>query len=71
MKLITDTFADHESASVQHTLYAAGEAVIAECEHVEQIRLTMPNRHYLLVNTEPLGSTIGTRFFARLTSRTG
>jgi urate oxidase len=55
MKLITDTFADHESASVQHTLYAAGDAVIAECEHIEQIRLTMPNRHYLLVNTEPLG----------------
>jgi len=55
MKLITDTFAGHESASVQHTLYASGEAVLAQCEHIENIRLTMPNRHYLLVNTEPLG----------------
>lgn len=55
MKSIIDTFAEHESASVQHTLYAAGEAVLAQCEHVENIRLTMPNRHYLLVNTEPLG----------------
>jgi urate oxidase len=55
MKLITDTFAEHESASVQHTLYAAGEAVLAQCEHIENIRLTMPNRHYLLVNTEPFG----------------
>ena len=55
MKLITDTFAEQESASVQHTLYAAGEAVLARCEHIENIRLTMPNRHYLLVNTEPFG----------------
>jgi urate oxidase len=55
MKLITDAFAEHESASVQHTLYACGEAVIAQCDHIENIRLTMPNRHYLLVNTEPLG----------------
>jgi urate oxidase len=55
MKLITDTFAEHDSASVQHTLYAAGEAVIAHCDHIQNIRLVMPNRHYLLVNTEPLG----------------
>ncbi len=55
MKLITDTFAEHESASVQHTLYAIGEAVLAQCEHIESIRLTMPNKHYLPVNLEPFG----------------
>jgi urate oxidase len=47
MKLIVDTFAEHDSKSVQHTLYAVGEAVLAQCEHIENIRLTMPNKHYL------------------------
>jgi len=49
MKLITDTFAEHDSKSVQHTLYAVGEAVLAQCEHINQIHLTMPNKHYLPV----------------------
>jgi len=49
IKLMTDTFAEHESKSVQHTLYAMGETVLAQCEHVAEIRLTMPNKHYLPV----------------------
>jgi len=47
MKLITDTFAGHASKSVQHTLYAIGEAVLGRFENIERIRLTMPNKHYL------------------------
>jgi urate oxidase len=47
MKLITDTFAAHASKSVQHTLYAIGEAVLANFQSIERIRLTMPNKHYL------------------------
>jgi urate oxidase len=46
MKLIIDTFAGHASKSVQHTLYAIGEAVLGRFE-IEQIHLTMPNKHYL------------------------
>jgi urate oxidase len=46
MKRITETFAAHASKSVQHTLYAVGEAVLEEFD-IEQIRLTMPNKHYL------------------------
>ena len=49
MKLLVETFAEHRSKSVQHTLYAMGEAVLAECEQVAEIRLRMPNRHYLPV----------------------
>ena len=47
MKTITDTFAAHESKSVQHTLYAIGEAVLSQFEEIGRIRLTMPNKHYL------------------------
>ena len=46
MKLITETFAGHASKSVQHTLYAIGEAVLERFE-IERIHLTMPNKHYL------------------------
>jgi urate oxidase len=46
MKTITDTFAAHSSKSVQHTLYAIGEAVLEQFE-IESIRLVMPNKHYL------------------------
>ena len=47
MKLITETFAGHASKSVQHTLYAIGQAVLERHTDIERIRLTMPNKHYL------------------------
>jgi urate oxidase len=47
MKIITETFAAHDSKSVQHTLYAIGESVLETFPSIERIRLTMPNKHYL------------------------
>jgi urate oxidase len=47
MKTITDTFGGHQSKSVQHTLYAIGEAVFKQFRGIERIKLTMPNKHYL------------------------
>ena len=54
-RTLLETFAHHDSKSVQHTLYAMGEAVIARCEQVEEISITMPNKHHLLVDLSPLG----------------
>lgn len=54
MKLITGTFAEHDSKSVQHTLHAMGEAVLARCGHIDRIHLTMPNKHYLPVNSNDI-----------------
>ena len=45
----------HKSLGVQHTLHAMGEAALACCPAVEEITLTMPNRHRLLVNLQPFG----------------
>ena len=50
-----DTFAAHQSRSVQHTLYAMAQAALAACADVEAITLTMPNRHHLLVDLKPFG----------------
>jgi urate oxidase len=48
-------FAEHQSRSVQHTLYAMGEAVLAAVPEVTDIRLTMPNLHCLLVDLSRFG----------------
>ena len=49
------TFADHQSLSVQHTLYAMGEAVLAKFAAVKEITLKMPNKHHILFNLEQFG----------------
>ncbi len=49
------SFSAHESRSVQHTLYAMGEGVLREFTFIDEIRLTMPNKHCIPVNLEPLG----------------
>jgi urate oxidase len=52
---LIDTFASHTSLSVQHTLYAMGQAALATCADLDQITLTLPNRHHLLVDLQPFG----------------
>jgi urate oxidase len=52
---LVETFARHESESVQHTLYAMGEAVFAKHPQVVEIRLSLPNKHHLPVNLTPFG----------------
>ncbi len=54
-KTLLDTFAEHNSLSVQHTLYAMGETVLKVHEDVTEIRLSMPNKHCLLVDLKPFG----------------
>jgi len=52
---ILETFAKHDSLSVQHTLYAMGESALAACADVSEISMTMPNKHCLLVDLSPFG----------------
>jgi urate oxidase len=52
-QMLLDTFADHDSQSLQHTLYAMGEAVLNNVESVTEINLSLPNKHYNLVNLAP------------------
>jgi urate oxidase len=54
-EIMLSVFAPHESKSVQHTLYAMGEAVLAGVAEVEEIELTMPNLHCLLVDLSRFG----------------
>jgi urate oxidase len=52
---LLETFASHDSRSVQHTLYAMAEAALDACRDVDEISLTLPNRHHLLVDLTPFG----------------
>jgi urate oxidase len=52
---LLEAFAGHDSRSLQHTLYAMGEAVLAGFPEVEEIALVLPNRHYLPVDLSPFG----------------
>lgn len=53
-RLLLDTFAKHDSRSVQHTLYAMGEAAL-EVPDVEEIHIAMPNLHHIPVDLTPFG----------------
>jgi urate oxidase len=52
---LLETFAAHQSESVQHTMHAMGQAVLDNCDDVASIRLVMPNRHHLPVDLTPFG----------------
>jgi urate oxidase len=49
-----ETFAEHDSQSLQQTLYAMGEAVLGNFDSVREIHLSLPNKHYNLVDLSPL-----------------
>ena len=48
-------FANHDSLSVQHTLFAMAEAALNGFDAIEEIHLVMPNRHCLLVDLSRFG----------------
>jgi urate oxidase len=53
--ILLSVFAGHASKSVQHTLYAMGERVLANVPEIDGIELAMPNKHYLLADLSGFG----------------
>ena len=56
-QVLLENFADHDSRSLQHTLYAMREAILKNFESIREIRLSLPNQHYNLVDLSPFGLT--------------
>jgi urate oxidase len=50
-----EAFAATHSLSLQQTLYAMGEAVLAARPEVCEVRLSLPNKHHFLVDLGPFG----------------
>jgi urate oxidase len=49
------TFANHDSKSVQQTLYAMAQSALEEVLEIDEIKITMPNKHCLLVDLSRFG----------------
>jgi len=49
------TFADHDSKSVQQTLYAMAQSALEAVPEIDEIEITMPNKHCLLVDLSRFG----------------
>lgn len=54
-QMLLETFAEHDSHSLQHTLFAMGEAVLNNFDRVQEIHLSLPNKHFNLVDLSPFG----------------
>jgi urate oxidase len=47
---LLEVFAGHDSESLQHTLYEMGEGVLLKFAGIREIRLSLPNKHYNLID---------------------
>jgi urate oxidase len=54
-QMLLESFAEHKSLSLQHTLFAMGEAVLNNFDNIQEIHLSLPNKHFNLVDLDPLG----------------
>ena len=54
-KTLLEAFAEHHSRSLQHTLYAMGEAILSNFENISKIHLSLPSKHFRLADLAPLG----------------
>lgn len=52
---LLQAFAETYSYSLQQTLYAMGRRVVDNRPEIEEIRLSLPNKHHFLVDLEPFG----------------
>jgi urate oxidase len=60
---LIEAFAHHDSKSVQHTLYAMGQAALAVVPEIVDVELAMPNKHCLLVDLSRFGQTNPNQIF--------
>ncbi len=62
---LLEAFADTHSLSLQQTLHAMGERVLANRAELAEVRLVLPNKHHFLVDLGPFGlDNPGEVFFA-------
>jgi urate oxidase len=52
---LVEAFVETYSLSLQQTLYAMGHRVLADRPEIDEIHLSLPNKHHLLVDLTPFG----------------
>ena len=54
---LLEVFADHDSPSVQTSIWIMARAILERHEALEEVRMVLPNLHHWLVDLEPFGMT--------------
>jgi len=54
---LLEAFADHDSASVQHSIWVMARAMLDRHPEIDEVRMTLPNLHHWPVDLAPLGGT--------------
>ena len=52
---LVEAFVDTYSLSLQQTLYQMGRRVLEKRPEIVEVRLSLPNKHHLLVDLAPFG----------------
>jgi urate oxidase len=52
---LLESFAAHESRSVQHSIWVMGQAILERHAEVDEVTMTLPNLHHWLVDLAPFG----------------
>ena len=63
LQTLLKVFAEHDSLSVQHTLFDIGAAILAAIPQMARVKLTMPNLHCNLVDLSRFGQTNPNQIF--------
>jgi urate oxidase len=68
---LLEVFAAHESASVQHSIWLVGRAIIDRHAEVAEVTLTLPNLHHWLADLSPFGQPNDREIFIATTEPHG
>lgn len=52
---LLETWADHDSPSIQTSIWIIAQAILAQHDEVNEIRMVLPNLHHWLVDLGPFG----------------
>ena len=68
---LLEVFAAHESASVQHSIWVVGRAIVEGHPEVAEVTLTLPNLHHWLADLSPFGQANDREIFIATTEPHG
>lgn len=61
LQALLDTYANHHSLALQHTLYEMGTAVLTDQPEIAEIRFSAPNKHHFVYDLARFGLAAGAR----------
>ena len=71
VRTLLGVFADHESESVQHSIWIIGRAIVDAHPEVDEITMTLPNLHHWLADLSPFGQPNDREIFISTTEPHG